>query len=290
MVPLAAKGIPQRCRRKRKGHQPRSRCRLLASLSRALSVLVCRLAKSTATQRTTILTTCLGGRAATLKSVVGPILATHRTPTRKILTTRLACDLTRRGRLRSSACLPMLGSVRLRGHADANLPPGAARPVPGRTARLLHPPRRCAVRARRRVVVRPGGPVAAAPEPGAGLSARLGQRLRRLGPRPHRRRAAARPAGRLAAGRRPAGVRGRCHDLAALRRRMLAKPWLLLPSLAPLGRPADRRRLGVSVDRAAGLDRDSWTAPVDARRLHPLDDTDQTAAGQIRALVGRLDT
>ena len=38
-----------------------------------------------------------------------------------------------------------------------------------------------------------------------------------------------------------------------------------------------------------GFDRDSWTAPVDARRLRPVDDTDQTAAGQIRALVGRLD-
>jgi hypothetical protein len=37
------------------------------------------------------------------------------------------------------------------------------------------------------------------------------------------------------------------------------------------------------------FDRDSWTAPVDARRLHPLEDTDQTAAGQIRALLGRLD-
>ena len=36
------------------------------------------------------------------------------------------------------------------------------------------------------------------------------------------------------------------------------------------------------------FDRDSWTAPVDARRLHPLDDTDQTAAGQIRALLQRL--
>ena len=34
--------------------------------------------------------------------------------------------------------------------------------------------------------------------------------------------------------------------------------------------------------------RDSWTAPVDARRLHPLDDTDQTAAAQIHALVARL--
>jgi hypothetical protein len=36
------------------------------------------------------------------------------------------------------------------------------------------------------------------------------------------------------------------------------------------------------------FDRDSWTAPVDARRLYPLDDTDQTAAAQIRALLGRL--
>jgi hypothetical protein len=36
------------------------------------------------------------------------------------------------------------------------------------------------------------------------------------------------------------------------------------------------------------FDRDSWTAPVDAQRLHPLDDTDQTAAGQVRALLARL--
>jgi hypothetical protein len=36
------------------------------------------------------------------------------------------------------------------------------------------------------------------------------------------------------------------------------------------------------------FDRDSWTAPVDARRLHPLDDTDQQAAVQIRALLARL--
>jgi hypothetical protein len=39
-----------------------------------------------------------------------------------------------------------------------------------------------------------------------------------------------------------------------------------------------------------GFARDSWTAPVDAQRLHPLDDTDQTAAGQIRVLLGRLPT
>jgi hypothetical protein len=37
-----------------------------------------------------------------------------------------------------------------------------------------------------------------------------------------------------------------------------------------------------------GFARDSWTAPVDAQRLHPLDDTDQTAAAQVRALLGRL--
>jgi hypothetical protein len=36
------------------------------------------------------------------------------------------------------------------------------------------------------------------------------------------------------------------------------------------------------------FDRDSWTAPVDAARLHPLDDTDQQAACQIRALLARL--
>jgi hypothetical protein len=37
-----------------------------------------------------------------------------------------------------------------------------------------------------------------------------------------------------------------------------------------------------------GFERDSWTAPVDAARLHPLDDTDQQAALQVRALLGRL--
>jgi hypothetical protein len=36
------------------------------------------------------------------------------------------------------------------------------------------------------------------------------------------------------------------------------------------------------------FDRDSWTAPVDAARLHPLDDADQQAAAQVRALLQRL--
>jgi DDE superfamily endonuclease len=34
--------------------------------------------------------------------------------------------------------------------------------------------------------------------------------------------------------------------------------------------------------------RDSWTVPVDAARLCPADDTDQQAARQVRALLGRL--
>jgi hypothetical protein len=37
-----------------------------------------------------------------------------------------------------------------------------------------------------------------------------------------------------------------------------------------------------------GFERDSWTAPVDAARLQPLDDADQQAACQVRALLGRL--
>jgi hypothetical protein len=38
------------------------------------------------------------------------------------------------------------------------------------------------------------------------------------------------------------------------------------------------------------FDRDSWTAPVDAARLHPTHDTDQQAACQVRALLARLPT
>ncbi len=37
-----------------------------------------------------------------------------------------------------------------------------------------------------------------------------------------------------------------------------------------------------------GWDKDSWTAPVDVRRLHPREDTVAVTAGQIRALVTRL--
>jgi hypothetical protein len=41
------------------------------------------------------------------------------------------------------------------------------------------------------------------------------------------------------------------------------------------------------VDLSAQLARDSWTAPVDAAGLHPLDHHNQAAVSQIRALVNR---
>jgi DDE superfamily endonuclease len=37
-----------------------------------------------------------------------------------------------------------------------------------------------------------------------------------------------------------------------------------------------------------GFERDSWVAPVDARRVKPTENTDETAAEQVRALVQRL--
>jgi hypothetical protein len=37
-----------------------------------------------------------------------------------------------------------------------------------------------------------------------------------------------------------------------------------------------------------GFERDSWVAPVDARRVRPTQDTDEVAAAQVRALVQRL--
>jgi hypothetical protein len=61
---------------------------------------------------------------------------------------------------------------------------------------------------------------------------------------------------------------------------MLPGAWLLLPSLAhSAGQPIVA---GWAYQWIAqlGLDRDSWTAQVDARRLHPVEDTDHTAATQ----------
>ena len=81
---------------------------------------------------------------------------------------------------------------------------GAGTPasLPCRAARLLHPPRRCAAGLGRCAAERPrAGRVAAAAEPGAGPPARLGQHLRRTGPRTDRHRAAAGAVGALPARR-----------------------------------------------------------------------------------------
>jgi hypothetical protein len=167
--------------------------------------------------------------------------------------------------------------------------PGAARRVPDRAARLLHPPRRRPVRPHRRAAVCPGRPSVA-----------------HLSLEPAHRRGWGSAYDALASG---------WIDAERLRALLVAT----LPDADPLVFAVDvttwpRCDAECSPERgyyyhpsrhSAGqpiiagwadqwicqlsFDRDSWTAPVAAQRLHPLDDTDQTAAGQIRALVGRLD-
>jgi hypothetical protein len=132
------------------------------------------------------------------------------------------------------------------------------------------------------------GRIPAAPEPGAGPPTQLGQHLRRAGPRPDRRRAApdllaAHP---LAGGQPIYAVDvttwPRCDAECSPERGLYYHP-----SRHSAGQPIVA---GWAFQRICqlGFARDSWTAPVDAARLHPLDDTDQHAARQIRALVGRL--
>jgi len=114
---------------------------------------------------------------------------------------------------RTVECAPIRAARLPQGSSDAGTPPS----LPRRVARLLHPPRGCAGRPGRCAAERPGaGGVPAAAEPGTRPPARLGQHLCRAGLWPHRRRAATRPAGRLPAPRRPAGVRGGRDHLAAL--------------------------------------------------------------------------
>jgi hypothetical protein len=76
-------------------------------------------------------------------------------------------------------------------------------------------------------------------------------------------------------------------DLAALRRRVLARARLLRPSSRPSAGQPIIAGWAFPWIAQLGFARDSWTAPVDARRLHPLDDTDHTAAAQIHALLER---
>jgi hypothetical protein len=137
--------------------------------------------------------------------------------------------------------------------------------------------------------VRPSGSVAAAPEPGAGPPARLGHRLRRLG------------RGRievdwlrdlLASSLPPAGPLVFAVDVTTWPRCDAEcspeRGYDDHPSRHSAGQPIIAGWAFPWIAQL-GFERDAWTAPVDARRLHPLEDTDQTAAAQIRALLGRLD-
>ena len=183
--------------------------------------------------------------------------------------------------------------------------------------------------------MRPGGPVAAAPEPGTGLPARLGTFRAELHATFTRRADAlfelgdallcAQGFGSLPhLSLEPVHQRGWGSAYAALASGRLQVERLrdLLVDCLP---PADPLVFAVDVTtwprcdaecspqrglyyhpsrHSAGqpivagwayqwiaqlsFERDSWTAPVDARRLHPTDDTDQTAAAQVLALLARL--
>jgi hypothetical protein len=149
--------------------------------------------------------------------------------------------------------------------------------LPRRVVRLLHPPRGCVGRPDRCAAERSRtGPFPAAVEPGAGPPARLGEPVRGAGVWADRRRAAARPAGRLPATSRSAGVRRGRDRLAALRCRVLARAWPVLSPLPAFGRPADRRRLGLAVDLPAQLrprllDRSGGRSPAAAVGRHRSD-------------------
>jgi DDE superfamily endonuclease len=136
--------------------------------------------------------------------------------------------------------------------------------------------------------VRPGGPFAAAPEPGAGPPARLGsiyaalthgevdtERLRDL------------LAGCLPDADPPVFAVDvttwpRCDAECSP-----SRGYDYHPSRHSAGQPIIAGWAWQWIAHVS-FDRDSWTAPVDAHRLHPLEDTDQTAAVQVRALLGRL--
>jgi hypothetical protein len=134
--------------------------------------------------------------------------------------------------------------------------------------------------------VRSGGRVAAAPEPGAGLSARLGSAY------------AALACGRIDAERLRDLLASHLPDGDPPVFAVDVTTWprcdaecsrsaATTPILAPSGQPIIAGWAWQWIAQLS-FDRDSWTAPVDARRLHPLADTDQTAAAQIHALLARL--
>jgi hypothetical protein len=136
--------------------------------------------------------------------------------------------------------------------------------------------------------VRPGGPLAAAPEPGAGLPARLGSVYAALA----RGQIDAERLRDLLAGSLPAAdplvfavdvtTWPRCDAECSP-----CRGYYYHPSRHSAGQPIIAGWAFQWICQLS-FERDSWTAPVDAARLHPLDDTDQQAAGQVRALLERL--
>src|SRR5215218_10748268 len=150
------------------------------------------------------------------------------------------------------------------------------------------PPRRCPVRPRRRAAVRPSRPLGGPSQPRASPPARLGQRLRRARQRAYRHRAATRPAGEQPADADPmvfaveVTTWPRCDAECSPER-----GYYYHPSRHSAGQPIIAGWAFQWIAQVS-FERDSWTAPVDAARLHPLDDTDQQAAYQVRALLERL--
>ena len=65
--------------------------------------------------------------------------------------------------------------------------------------------------------------------------------------------------------------------------------WFLLPSYPPLG-SGQPLVAGWACQFIARLTfiRESWTAPVDALRVHPMEDANLVATGQVKGLLGRL--
>jgi hypothetical protein len=182
----------------------------------------------------------------------------------------------------------MLGSVRLRGHADANLPPRAAGRVPDGAARLL---------ARRADALFELGD--------ALLCAERFPSLPHLSLEPACRRGWGSTYAALASGRidteRLRDLLVRClppADPLVFAVDVTTWPrcdaecspqrgYYYHPSRHSAGQPIIAGWAFQWICQLS-FDRDSWTAPVDALRLHPLDDTDQQAACQVRALLGRL--
>jgi hypothetical protein len=70
-----------------------------------------------------------------------------------------------------------------------------------------------------------------------------------------------------------------------MRRGVQSRAWSLLPSIPPLGRPADRGRMGLSVPPTLNFVGESWTAPVDVERVRPAQDANEVATEQVKALL-----